>query len=246
LGYLPLAAVTQNSDGIFTGVFDNPSTSLTAPTSGASVSSSAVVLSATASDTFNSVAGATFYIDGTKQGSEDTSSPYSIIWDSITTSNTTHTVFIVARSSAGGYATSTAISFTVANATRKGGSSVSSQVQFMLANGDTERARKLMEQWPNLYPHSTPSAVTASTSLFIRNLALKSFGADVKALQQLLNTSGFTIALTGSGSSGNETNRFGSLTKSALIKYQKAHGIAPATGYFGPATRAFITNKNGG
>ena len=63
-------------------------------------------------------------------------------------------------------------------------------------------------------------------------------GADVKALQVYLNTHGYVIASSGAGSPGNETTKFGGATKAALIKFQKANGITPAAGYFGPKTRA--------
>ncbi len=75
---------------------------------------------------------------------------------------------------------------------------------------------------------------------FARNLQLRSTGVDVLALQQYLNTKGFMVAATGPGSPGKETVTFGSLTKSALIKFQKAHAITPAVGYFGPKTRAVV------
>ena len=65
-------------------------------------------------------------------------------------------------------------------------------------------------------------------------------GDDVKALQVYLNTHGFMIASSGPGSSGNETTKFGAATKAALSKFQKAKGITPAAGYFGPKTRASL------
>ncbi len=82
---------------------------------------------------------------------------------------------------------------------------------------------------------STPSSTT-----FTRNLEVGSTGADVKALQVWLNANGYPIAASGAGSSGNETTRFGSATRAALIKFQKAKGITPAAGYFGPKTRAAL------
>jgi peptidoglycan hydrolase-like protein with peptidoglycan-binding domain len=80
---------------------------------------------------------------------------------------------------------------------------------------------------------------------FIRDLGIGMSGPDVQALQQLLNLAGFTIVATGAGSPGQEGTQFGSLTKAALIRFQKANGIAPATGYFGPKTRAFVANMSG-
>jgi peptidoglycan hydrolase-like protein with peptidoglycan-binding domain len=78
------------------------------------------------------------------------------------------------------------------------------------------------------------------TISFMRDLATGSIGADVKALQTYLNAHGFTVASSGPGSSGHETMTFGPGTKAALVKFQKANGISPAVGYFGPKTRAAI------
>jgi peptidoglycan hydrolase-like protein with peptidoglycan-binding domain len=61
----------------------------------------------------------------------------------------------------------------------------------------------------------------------------------VKDLQVYLNAHGYTLASTGPGSPGNETDKFGLLTKTALVRFQKAHGI-PATGFFGLITRGYI------
>ncbi|OGG45608.1 hypothetical protein A2673_00010 [Candidatus Kaiserbacteria bacterium RIFCSPHIGHO2_01_FULL_50_13] len=87
---------------------------------------------------------------------------------------------------------------------------------------------------------ATPSTPSAPTSSFTRSLDVGSTGADVYALQVFLNDNGFTIALSGPGSPGNETEMFGGLTRAALAAYQAANGISPAVGYFGPLTRAYI------
>ena len=63
---------------------------------------------------------------------------------------------------------------------------------------------------------------------------------DVKNLQKILNSLGFTIASSGPGSPGLETNIFGSLTEAALIRFQSSKSISPAIGYFGPKTHAEI------
>jgi peptidoglycan hydrolase-like protein with peptidoglycan-binding domain len=68
-------------------------------------------------------------------------------------------------------------------------------------------------------------------------------GADVKQLQIFLNSQGFNVSETGVGSPGQETTYFGPLTQKAVAKFQKAIGIAPAVGYFGPITRAFINSR---
>lgn len=88
----------------------------------------------------------------------------------------------------------------------------------------------------------TGSATSAAVHAFRSNLTIGSLGSEVKALQEYLNARGYIIAERGPGSPGNETNSFGALTKAALMKFQKANGITPASGYFGPKTRAFIAS----
>lgn len=92
---------------------------------------------------------------------------------------------------------------------------------------------------PNTQAQTT-SVVQTTSPGFNRNLSLGMSGLDVKQLQQFLNQEGFKIADQGPGSPGNETEIFGSLTQQALIKFQQAHNITPAAGYFGPLTQSFI------
>ncbi|MBI2612897.1 peptidoglycan-binding protein [Candidatus Kaiserbacteria bacterium] len=86
------------------------------------------------------------------------------------------------------------------------------------------------------------AAFPAPSANFTRNLQLGMTGADAKALQVWLNGHGYQVAASGPGSSGNETSRFGTATRAALIKFQKAKGITPAAGYFGPVTRAAVNS----
>jgi peptidoglycan hydrolase-like protein with peptidoglycan-binding domain len=75
---------------------------------------------------------------------------------------------------------------------------------------------------------------------FSRGLQLAMRGEDVRQLQIYLNTHGFTVAPSGAGSPGHETDFFGPATNAALAKFQRANGIMTDTGYFGPRTRALI------
>jgi hypothetical protein len=80
----------------------------------------------------------------------------------------------------------------------------------------------------------------ATFTSFARNLTMGSKGEDVRALQQYLNSHGFFVALNGAGSVGNETTVFGGRTRAALAKFQASVGISPASGFFGPLTRAYV------
>ena len=97
-------------------------------------------------------------------------------------------------------------------------------------------------------PNATTTTSTKNTNMmtptttytFTHNISLHDTGTDVKSLQQFLNSHGFVISKTGAGSPGKETTLFGSLTYKALQKFQKSIGL-PATGFFGPLTRAYIS-----
>jgi hypothetical protein len=93
---------------------------------------------------------------------------------------------------------------------------------------------------PITTPIQTP---TTNQNNFTRSLTVGNTGPDVKSLQQYLNSKGFFVAISGPGSPGNETEKFGALTRSALARFQSANGISPAIGFFGPITRSFIQNK---
>ncbi|HVY72592.1 MAG TPA: Ig-like domain-containing protein [Candidatus Paceibacterota bacterium] len=77
-----------------------PSVTLTSPLNGETVSGSSITLSATASDNVG-VAGVAFYVDGVQIGSEDTSAPYSVTYDSSAISLSDKTVTTVARDARG-------------------------------------------------------------------------------------------------------------------------------------------------
>lgn len=83
-------------------------------------------------------------------------------------------------------------------------------------------------------------AATASIPTFSRNLQIYERAPEVKSLQQFLNGRGFIVSATGPGSPGNEIESFGLKTYLALKKFQASVGITPASGYFGPKTRAYI------
>lgn len=94
-----------------------------------------------------------------------------------------------------------------------------------------------------------PIFTFAQTEIFNRTLFLGIRGDDVRGLQKFLNTDTETsVANSGAGSIGNETDYFGSGTKHAVIKFQEKYsadilvpvGLAFGTGIFGEKTRAKV------
>ncbi len=100
----------------------------------------------------------------------------------------------------------------------------------------------------SLRGQATTGGTTTTTGgyNFAKDLQIGSTGADVKALQQLLNKDSATqVAASGAGSPGNETSTFGPATKAAVIKFQTKNSISPAVGYVGPKTRASLNSMGG-
>jgi hypothetical protein len=101
---------------------------------------------------------------------------------------------------------------------------------------------------PTPAPTSTvpaPTPIPPPATIWKRDLRLGMRGEDVKNLQIILNARGFTVALKGPGSPGNETTYFGPATRRALFNFQEANkiklNISQGTGYFGIRTRALLS-----
>ncbi|MDD5632424.1 MAG: Ig-like domain-containing protein, partial [Methylococcales bacterium] len=109
----------QLSKPVSGGVTDTqpPTVSITAPTSNATVTGSAVTISANAADNVG-VAGVQFLISGAYSPPEDTTAPYAIAWDSTAVADGIHTIKAVARDAAGNTTTSTGVDVTVNNTTK--------------------------------------------------------------------------------------------------------------------------------
>ncbi|HEX3154020.1 MAG TPA: alkaline phosphatase family protein [Candidatus Angelobacter sp.] len=95
-----------------------PTVNMTAPTNGSTVSGT-ITLSATASDP-GGIAGVIFLVDGVATGSEITTAPYNLSFDTTTLANGTHTFAARARNTANATTTSGAVSVTVSNPTGTG------------------------------------------------------------------------------------------------------------------------------
>jgi hypothetical protein len=94
-----------------------PTTSITSPANGATVSGT-VTVSANASDNVG-VSRVELYADGALVGS-DATSPYAVAWNTTTASNGTHSLQTRAVDAAGNVGSSTVVSVTVSNATGGG------------------------------------------------------------------------------------------------------------------------------
>jgi GH18 family chitinase len=96
-----------------------PTVSMTAPSNGATVSGTTLTVSANASDNVG-VVGVQFKLDGANLGSEDTSSPYSVTWNTTQASDGSHTLTAVARDAAGNTSTSSGVFVTVSDSASSG------------------------------------------------------------------------------------------------------------------------------
>ncbi len=90
-----------------------PTVAITAPAAGSTVANT-VSVTASASDN-DRVAGVQFRLDGVNLGAEDTTSPYSVSWDTHSVANGSHTLTAVARDGSGNIATSANVAVTVTN-----------------------------------------------------------------------------------------------------------------------------------
>jgi hypothetical protein len=92
----------------------SPTVAITAPVDGANVGGTQLV-TASASDSGSGVAGVQFKLDGANLGGEDTSTPYTISWDTTQVTGGQHTLTAVARDAAGNTATSAPVVVNVQN-----------------------------------------------------------------------------------------------------------------------------------
>src|SRR5205807_9961527 len=92
-----------------------PTVAITAPSNGATVAGT-ITLSATVTNA-NRIVGVRFKLDGAFLGTQDTTAPYSVSWNTTTVANGSHTLTAVARDAGGNITTSSVVTVTVANPT---------------------------------------------------------------------------------------------------------------------------------
>jgi len=120
-----LTAVARDDNGnlgyssSITVIVDNqvdvaPTVSISGPANNSTVSEM-VTVSATASDTNGDLVGVQFKLDGVNLGAEDTSYPYSVVWNTSSVTNGSYALTAVARDAAGLSTTSSTINVTVDN-----------------------------------------------------------------------------------------------------------------------------------
>jgi hypothetical protein len=91
---------------------------------------------------------------------------------------------------------------------------------------------------------TSPVATTNGTFRFSKSLKQGMRDSDVKELQKFLNAHNFTVAVSGAGSVGFETDFFGPATVAAVKKFQAAYAdevlkpvsLTQPTGFFGPSS----------
>ncbi|MBI2591334.1 MAG: peptidoglycan-binding protein, partial [Candidatus Brennerbacteria bacterium] len=133
-----------------------------------------------------------------------------------------------------------------------GGETLSSSAAPLLSLSPTSTSIQTFPAPGASVPSTTPSSQNISFS-FTKALSQGSADEEVKNLQILLNKLGFQVAQSGIGSSGNETDYFGNLTKQAVIKFQNYYraeiltpvGLTEGTGYVGASTRRKLNALSG-
>src|SRR5207237_457749 len=88
---------------------------ITSPSAGSTVSGT-ITISTTFVPDNHVIAGVQFFVDGEPIGTEDTTEPYEVAWDTTTVADGSHTLTAVARDVDGNTDTSDPVTVTVSNA----------------------------------------------------------------------------------------------------------------------------------
>src|SRR6266581_1851180 len=113
LAWVPLRVYAQILPPLPTGSLI---VTVTSPASGSTVTGTVPVSASVSIVGSLTVAGVQFKVDGANLGAEDTSSPYSVSWNTTTVGNGSHTLTATARDAAGNRTTSSPVTVTVSNA----------------------------------------------------------------------------------------------------------------------------------
>ena len=148
-----------------------PTVAMTAPTAGAVVSGNSVSVTVTASDN-DAVAGIQFLLDGATLGVENTTAPYSITWNKLTTSSGSHSISARARDRSANTATSAPVAVVVDNQPPSGtvlvnagaASTTSQTVALTLAASDLLSGVTQMRFSNDGVTYSTPQAYATSAT----------------------------------------------------------------------------------
>lgn len=108
-----LSTPSNEAGALVLGDTTPPSVSITAPANGATVSGVTSIGAAAADD--GAVAGVQFKVNGVNVGGEDTSAPFTGLWNTSTVLNGTYALTAVARDAAGNTSESAVVSVTVSN-----------------------------------------------------------------------------------------------------------------------------------
>lgn len=158
---------------------------------------------------------------------------------STSSSSTTSTVSNSGNSTGSGATTTTP--YVCASSMAGGDLSLAQLVNLFVSLGiiPTDKAQKACSAVTTQGVAGVPAQIQ-----FTKPLKLGSRDAEVHLLQVFLNTHGFAVAANGPGSSGNETDLYGILTKQAVARFQAAYtaeiltpvGLTAPSGFFGPSS----------
>ena len=243
--------IELHNDSASTGDTTAPSTSITAPTNGATVSGTTSV-TASASDNVG-VTKVEFWLDGALK-STDTSSPYSWSWDTTTATNASHTLQTKAYDAAGNVGTSSTISVTVSNGVpiNIGGyvlTQANSTLTYTIPAGTTipSRGYVIIARNATKTAFQTFWGVTLASNVVFINSAdtmPQINGSETYTLKNGTTTiDGTTIAMaSGAGESIRRTNGCGAASSSTSWTRAASSTANPGTGAPAPCGKgAFIS-----
>ncbi|MEK7138744.1 MAG: LamG-like jellyroll fold domain-containing protein, partial [Patescibacteria group bacterium] len=205
-----------------------PTISITFPTSGSTVSGSSVTVSANASDPSSSsgqatsgVAGVQFLLDGANLQAEDATFPYSITWNTTTTSNGVYTLTARARDAAGNTAISSEVTVTVNN--------ISSDTQAPTTPSNLSATAQ------------SSSQINLTWTVSVDNVGVTDYRVE---RCQGVGCSSFTQIATPSTNSYSDTG----LTANTTYQYRvrATDAVGNLSGYSGMATTMTQTSSSGG